>query len=335
MAPDHRGDAAVRPVDGVLRPAVLHGRRRRPVRAEPVRVRRPGDGPHPRLVHQVGHRACSPSLFAKVPIAILLALSVSLFANSAHAGTRPELRQRRRRPDPRPRRPAVPAARVRPVLLHGHRRDPARGAQPSTPRRPWAAPTTAPRWAAPAINGAKSVASRLHGTPPDAPLRPPRPDSRVRTCAGHRAASARPRPQAPATPATPSTPPSPSTVGPTPCPPRCGGAPGARPVARPRAPARRVRSRAPQRARDRGRGAAGGAAAGGAAGTAGAAGAATAGVGARSSWPAPRRPARPRRTIKHGVDALRRSRVHATERRAAGTVRASPAPPPETHHPSP
>ena len=71
-------------------------------------------------------------VFAKVPIAILLALSVSLFANSAHDRDGAELRQRRRGPDPRPRGPAVAAARVRPVLLHGSRRDPAAGTQPET-----------------------------------------------------------------------------------------------------------------------------------------------------------------------------------------------------------
>ena len=186
-------------------------------------------------------------VFAKVPIAILLALSVSLFANSAHERHGAELRQRRRWPDPRSRGPAVPAARVRPVLLHGGRRDPAAGTQPSNPRRPWAAPTTAPRWAAPGSTAPSPSPADSSASSRTRPPAPPRPDSRDPDPAGatRRPRLRRPRPQDPPTPATPSTPASPSTSpGPVPAP--MGGAPGRGSVDDRGQPALRVRSRAPQ-----------------------------------------------------------------------------------------
>jgi hypothetical protein len=229
-------------------------------------------------------------VFAKVPIAILLALSVSLFANSAHNGTVQSF---------------VNAgaglilglgALLSPLLAFGLFSF--MGAVATRPAAPSFKPAQAlgsayygTQMGRAGINGAKSVASRLHGaagrtgTPPDptpgsGPGGPPAP---------------RPAPAGPATPATPSTPTTPSTSpGPVPAP--IGGALGRGPstTAGTGAPGAVSRTAA-------GPATAGGAAGpGGVAGTAGVAGAATAGLGtivvagaaaARKSG----------RTFKHGV----------------------------------
>ena len=75
-------------------------------------------------------------LFAKVPIAILLALSVSLFANSANAGLAQSFANAGAGLILGLGRAAVPAARVRSVLVHGIGRRPARRAHRQPHPRP-------------------------------------------------------------------------------------------------------------------------------------------------------------------------------------------------------
>ena len=256
-------------------------------------------------------------VFAKVPIAILLALSVSLFANSAHNGTVQSF---------------VNAgaglilglgALLSPLLAFGLFSF--MGAVATRPAAPSFKPAQAlgsayygTQMGRAGINGAKSVASRLHGAA-GRTADTTRPDSRVRT----RGATGPPRLRArPATraPLPHHRHPRHPRRRPAPCPPRWAAPPAAaRP--RPQAPAPRVRSRAPQLGPpplgappDREESA-------GTAGVAGAAGAATAGVGtivvagaaaARKSG----------RTFKHGV-------TRSAE--AVSTHRAPGGPAPSVH----
>lgn len=208
-------------------------------------------------------------VFAKVPIAILLALSVSLFANSAHNGTVQSF---------------VNAgaglilglgALLSPLLAFGLFSF--MGAVATRPAAPSFKPAQAlgsayygTQMGRAGINGAKSVASRLHGaagrtaTPPDptpgsGPTEPPSP---------------RPTPPGPATPATPSTP----TTSPIPVPAPMAGAPGRGPSTTAGTGAPGAFARTATGPATAG-GAAGPGGAAGTAGAAGAAGAATAGVG--------------------------------------------------------
>jgi hypothetical protein len=234
-------------------------------------------------------------VFAKVPIAILLALSVSLFANSAQNGTVQSF---------------VNAgaglilglgALLSPLLAFGLFSF--MGAVATRPAAPSFKPAQAlgsayygTQMGRAGINGAKSVASRLHGaagrtaaprepTPGSGPGGPPSPRPA-------------PAPAGPTTPATPSTPSSPlRSPGPVPAP--MGGAPGrgqSTPAGRGNPGSASRTATAPATAGA----AAGPGGAAGTAGVAGAAGAATAGVGtivvagataARKSG----------RTIKHAV----------------------------------
>ena len=252
-------------------------------------------------------------VFAKVPIAILLALSVSLFANSAHNGTVQSF---------------VNAgaglilglgALLSPLLAFGLFSF--MGAVATRPAAPSFKPAQAlgsayygTQMGRAGINGAKSVASRLHGasgrttgtpdptpgsTGPAAPPAPPTPPS------------PRPTPGAPGAPATPTSP----STSPSSVPAPMGGAPGRGPSTTAGTGAPGAVSRTAAGPATAG-GAAGPGGSAGTAGVAGAAGAATAGVGtivvagataARKSG----------RTFKHRVTRSAEA-VSPTEAGAAG-----------------
>ena len=176
--------------------------------------------------------------------------------------------------EPSPTRPAVPSRQAR--------------------ARPWAAPTTAPRWAAPAINGAKSVASRLHGASRRAPPHHREPDvPGRRTRASHRQPPALTAPAGPH-PGHPIDTHSPSTV--------------AQPRARP--DGRRPRTRPSPRPRARGSPAVGG-------------------LAHRSGAPPPPEPPRPDREEPPGprVSPAPRERRQPASGRSSWPARRQPASP--------